>query len=209
MDMSLSKFREILKDRETWCAAAHEVTNSQTQLSNNMRSPRNRSCSPACRSLNLSRWCEYILPCSAHARVYRPAQITAGGPPPGGAQGACGGRSLGQRTGDDSWPPSPAPLPGTVPVPALRGTVPGGNILAVLPPSHWSPGLGSEMQHPAPHKPQSPSNHKASNGKIRGDPFCVTGGRGFSSSLLHAPHSLLLLLQPGTSAHGGSLSLDL
>ena len=33
MDMSLSKFQEIVKDREAWPAAAHEVTNSWTQLS--------------------------------------------------------------------------------------------------------------------------------------------------------------------------------
>ena len=30
--MSLSKFREIVKDREAWCAAVHEVTKSQTQF---------------------------------------------------------------------------------------------------------------------------------------------------------------------------------
>ena len=29
-DMSLSKLREIVKDREAWCAAVHEVTKSQT-----------------------------------------------------------------------------------------------------------------------------------------------------------------------------------
>ena len=34
MDMSLSKVREIVKDREDWCAEVHGVTKSQTQLSN-------------------------------------------------------------------------------------------------------------------------------------------------------------------------------
>ena len=29
-DMSLSSLREIVKDREVWCAAAHGVTKSQT-----------------------------------------------------------------------------------------------------------------------------------------------------------------------------------
>ena len=33
MDMSLSKFQEIVKDREAWNAAVHGVTKSQTQLS--------------------------------------------------------------------------------------------------------------------------------------------------------------------------------
>ena len=34
MDMGLSKLREMVKDREAWCAAVHEVTKSWTQLSN-------------------------------------------------------------------------------------------------------------------------------------------------------------------------------
>ena len=32
--MSLNVLRERVKDREAWCAAAHEVAKSQTQLSN-------------------------------------------------------------------------------------------------------------------------------------------------------------------------------
>ena len=32
-DMSLSRFREIVEDKEAWHAAVHRVTKSQTQLS--------------------------------------------------------------------------------------------------------------------------------------------------------------------------------
>ena len=35
VDMGLSKLQEIVKDRETWCAAVHVVAKSQTRLNNN------------------------------------------------------------------------------------------------------------------------------------------------------------------------------
>ena len=35
VDMSLSRLREIVKDREVWCAVIHGVAKSWTQLSNN------------------------------------------------------------------------------------------------------------------------------------------------------------------------------
>ena len=34
MDMSLSKFWELVMDRDVWCAVIHGVTKSQTRLSN-------------------------------------------------------------------------------------------------------------------------------------------------------------------------------
>ena len=34
MDLSLSELRELVMDREAWCAVIHRVTKSQTKLSN-------------------------------------------------------------------------------------------------------------------------------------------------------------------------------
>ena len=40
MDMSWSKFWEIMKDREEWCVTVHEVSKRQTRVSsNNNRKP--------------------------------------------------------------------------------------------------------------------------------------------------------------------------
>ena len=39
MDMSLSNLQEMVKEREAWCAAFHEVAKSRTQLSNWKNTP--------------------------------------------------------------------------------------------------------------------------------------------------------------------------
>ena len=56
IDMSLSQLKEILKDRQAWCAAVHGVTNSQTWLNDRtelrcielISTGRNKECNCLC-----------------------------------------------------------------------------------------------------------------------------------------------------------------
>jgi len=69
MDMSLSKFLEIVKDREGWCAAVHGVTKSQPWLSNwttktpwkSVSTNISRLSEISCRSRHLNRVCFSVL----------------------------------------------------------------------------------------------------------------------------------------------------
>ena len=46
MDMSLSKLQEMVNDRETWLAAVHGISKSQTQLINNNLFQHSKYCDP-------------------------------------------------------------------------------------------------------------------------------------------------------------------
>ena len=69
MDMSLSKFWEIVKDRETSCAAVHRVTKSRPWLSNGTtKTPWKSVCTNisrlseiSCRSRHLNKVCFSVL----------------------------------------------------------------------------------------------------------------------------------------------------
>ena len=43
MDMNLSKLKEIVTDRETWCAAVHGVAKIWTQISNSTTTTKDNS----------------------------------------------------------------------------------------------------------------------------------------------------------------------
>ena len=57
MDMSLSKPRELVMDREAWCAAVHGVTKSQTRLRD---------------------WTELIQNCVLSRLLRKPSLVTGG-----------------------------------------------------------------------------------------------------------------------------------
>ena len=66
MDMSLSKLREMVKDRETWPAAVPGVTKSQTQLSDwpataNIIRAGKKEIKPEIRSFSLQKECHIQL----------------------------------------------------------------------------------------------------------------------------------------------------
>ena len=68
MDMSLSKLREMVKDRETWPAAVPGVTKSQTQLSDwpataNIIRAGKKEIKPEIRSFSFTKRMSYTIIC--------------------------------------------------------------------------------------------------------------------------------------------------
>ena len=56
MDVSWSRLKEIVKDREAWCAAAHRVAKSRTRLSTEPLNNKNKGRKRWMKKVLLNHW---------------------------------------------------------------------------------------------------------------------------------------------------------